>query len=318
MKTTHNVLGVSFVILALFTFSLQDITVKWLGGQYPILEMVMLRSLIALPCTLPLFYLEGGRRFPTTRQPALEYLRGAFLFLSFTTYMMGLAALPLADMAAIRNSAPLMVTLFSAVWLGERVGARHWLALVVGFVGVLLIVGVGTGTFNLGSIFVLLSTVLYALSVILTRQMQKTESGATMAYYSSLVYLVATGLLIPPSLWIGDIPHAHPSIAFLFRPWVMPSLLHATVMAGLGLIWALGMYFVARAYSVAQASVVAPFEYLALLINVMWGFVLWQQFPTLPTWAGALLALLSGFYILYAQRKIPLVKAKEISVSHSD
>src|SRR5439155_26018797 len=74
-------------------------------------------------------------------------------------------------------------------------------------------------------------------------------------------------------------------------------------MAGLGLVWAGGMYFVARAYSVALASVVAPFEYIALPINVMWGFVIWRELPPLATWAGASLTLLSGMYILYRERK---------------
>lgn len=301
-KTSSNIQGASALVLAMLIFSLQDIAVKWIGGDYPVLEIVLFRSLIALPCTFLFLHYEGKRGIPSTQQSRLEYIRGFFLFLSFTTYMMGLAALSLADIAAIRNSAPLMITLLSVVWLREKVGLRRWIALFVGFIGVLLIVKPGTATFNLGSLFALVATLSYAINVMLTRKLQTTDSSATMAYYSSLVYLVLAFVLTPLAVFIGEIPDAHPSIAFLFHPWAMPSLLDWIVMAGLGLVWAGGMYFVARAYSLAQASVVAPFEYSPLLFNVIWGLVLWREFPTLTTLVGASLTLFSGLYILYRER----------------
>lgn len=289
-------------MLAMLIFSLQDIAVKWMGGNYPVLEIVAFRSVIAIPLTLLLFRYEGGHGLPTTRQHALEYIRGGCYFLSYTAYFMGLAALPLAEIAAIKFSGPLMITLLSVVMLGEKVGLQRWLALLVGFGGVLLIVQPGSTSFNMGSICILISVLFYALAAILTRKLQRTDSSATMAYYSSLVYLIATLLLSPVVIAIGDVPNAHPSIAFLFRPWATPSLLDWMVMSGLGLVWAGGMYFTARAYSVALASVVAPFEYTALPINVMWGFLIWRELPTLTTWAGAALTLASGLYIVYRER----------------
>ncbi len=318
MKMTNNTLGVSFVILALLIFSLQDIAVKSMGGHYPVLEIVIFRTLISIPFTLLFFYSEGKRGLPTTSQLRLELVRGFFLFLSFTAYMMALAALPLAEIASIRNSAPLMITLLSVLWLNERVGSRHWVALVLGFIGVLLIVKPGLASFNLGSVFILLSTLFYALSVMLTRQLRTTDSSATMAFYSSLVYLVVALILAPISLLVGEIPNAHPSIAFLFRAWSTPSLLDAIIICGLGLVWAAGMYCMARAYSLAKASVVAPFEYIALPINAMWGFVIWHEFPTLLTWAGALLTLLSGGYILNLEQQKQAVKLEEINAIRSD
>lgn len=222
---SFNLRGIASLVLALLIFSLQDIAVKWIGGDYPVLEIVIFRSLVALPCTFLFLRLEGIKGLPATRQPRLEIIRGVLLFLSFTTYMMGLAALPLADIAALRNSGPLMITLLSVIWLGEQVGPRRWLALIVGFVGVLLIVQPGSTTFNLGSVFALLSTLFYALSVMLTRTLRTTESSATMAYYSSLVYLVVAFVVAPLALVVGEVHGAHPSIAFLFRAWAMPRLL---------------------------------------------------------------------------------------------
>lgn len=303
--TNSHLKSILFLLLAMLIFSLQDIAVKWIGGDYSVLEIVVFRSLIALPCTFLFLRYEGKRGRPTTQQPRLEYIRGFFLFLSFTTYMMGVAALPLADVAAIRNSGPLMITLLSVVWLGEKVGPRRWIALFVGFIGVLLIVQPGAASFNLGSVFALIATLFYALSVMITRKLQTTDSSATMSYYSSLVYLVVSFILAPLAIFVGETPDAHPSIAFLFRAWTLPTLLDWSIMAGLGLVWAGGMYFVARAYSQAPASVVAPFEYAPLLINIVWGFVLWREIPTLATLTGAGLTLLSGLYILYRERSMP-------------
>jgi drug/metabolite transporter (DMT)-like permease len=92
--------------------STQNIAIKWIGGDYSALEIVSIRSLVALPCTLLFYRFEGQRGLPTTQQPKLEYIRGGFLFLSYTTFMMGLAALPLAKIEAIRFSGPLLITFF--------------------------------------------------------------------------------------------------------------------------------------------------------------------------------------------------------------
>lgn len=301
--TSSNPKGVSFLILAMLIISTQSVAVKWLGGSYPVLEMVVLRNLVALPLTLLFFWREGKQGLPKTKQIKLEFTRGMFLFISYTTFMMGLAALPLAEVESIRFSGPIMITILSVFILGEKVDLRRWLALIVGFIGVLLIVQPGSATFNIGSIFILLSVLFYALTVIFTRNLQTADSSATMAFYSSLVYLFAALILVPITLAIGEMPDAHPSIAFLFRDWAMPTLLDGLIMGGLGLVWAGWMYFMARAYSLAQASVAAPFEYLSLPINVFWGLLIWQEIPTWMTWAGSALTLLSGIFILYLDRK---------------
>jgi len=303
MTNTSNLKGIGFLLLAMLIGSLQAVAVKWIGGNYSVLEIVTFRSLVALPITLLFFRLEGGKGLPTTNQPMLQYVRGLFLFLSYTTFMMGLAALPLADIEAIRFSGPMMITILSVFMLGEKVELRRWLALIVGFAGILLIVKPGSTNFNEGSIFVLLSVLFYALTVILTRKMNATDSSATMAYFSSWVYLIAAFIFSPLAAAVGEIPNAHPSITFLFHAWTMPTLLDFFIMSGLGLVWAAWAYFMTRAYSTAQASVIAPFEYASLPINVMWGFLFWREIPTWMTVAGALLTLSSGMYLLVQNQK---------------
>ena len=317
MKTTNkNLLGIGFLLLAMLIGSLQSVAVKWIGGNYSVLEIVTFRSLVALPITLLFFRLEGGKGLPTTSQPKLQYVRGIFLFLSYTTFMMGLAALPLASVEAIRFSGPLMITILSVVMLSEKVELQRWLALLVGFAGILLIVQPGSTNFNEGSLFVLISVLFYALTVIFTRKMKATDSSATMAYFSSLVYLIAAFIFSPLAAAVGEIPNAHPSIAFLFHAWTMPTPLDLFIMSGLGLVWALWAYFMTRAYSTAQASVIAPFEYASLPISIMWGFLLWHEVPTQMTLAGAGLTLASGMYLLVRDQKKKPEKQHEINEQH--
>ena len=308
-RYSDNIQGILWIILAMFIFSFQNIAVKYINSGYPVLEIVIIRSLVALPITLWFFRLEGGRGWPKTEHKLLEYSRGFFLFLSYTTYFMGLAALPLAEAASIRFSAPLTITALSVLLLGEKVGPRRWIALVIGFAGVLFIVRPGTDSFNLGSVFVFLATITYALSLMLTRRLKAYDSSAKMAYYSVTVYLGAAFVLAPLAALVGDRPEFHPSIAFLFRAWALPSPLDLAIIAGLGFIWASGMFLVAKAYSLALASVAAPFEYVTLPINVMWGYVFWREIPTLATWVGAGLTLASGLYIFFREARLKTEEA---------
>ncbi len=298
-----SIRGVGFILLAIFIFSLQNIAVKRIGGDYPLLEIVSFRSVVAIPLTLLFFRLEGKRGFPKTRRARLQFLRGLCYFLSYTAHFMALAALSLAEIAAIKYSAPLMITLLSVVLLRETVGPRRWLALLVGFSGVLLVIQPGSANFNVGSIFELISVLSYAFGAMVTRKLQTTESSATQAFYTSLVYLIGTAVIAPVVILIGDFPDAHPSVVFLFHAWAIPSLLDWLIMSSLGLLWAAGMYCIARAYSLSAASVVAPFEYAALPVSIMWDVVLWQVVPTWITLFGAFLTLSSGLYVFYHERR---------------
>jgi drug/metabolite transporter (DMT)-like permease len=302
-KIHPNIQGVIYLVLAILIISLQNIAVRWIGGDYSVIQIVAIRSLVALPITLLFFRAEGGTGLPKTHQPRLEITRGAFLFLSYTTFMMGLAALPLADIEAIRFSTPLLITLLSVVMLNENVSLSRWIALLIGFLGVLLIVKPSSANFNVGTIFVLISVLFYALTAILTRKLEPDDSSATMSYFSSLVYLAAALILAPLPALVAEMPNAHPSIAFLIRDWSMPNAFDLVIMAGLGLVWAGWMYFLSRAYSVAQASVIAPFEYVSLPVNILWGFLIWREIPTTATLAGAFLTLASGLYVLYRKRE---------------
>ena len=301
-KLDHNIKGIAALVLGIFIFSLQGVVIKTIGGHYPVLEIVLLRSLVAMPFTLMFYRMEGKRGLPQTKRMGMEMLRGATQFASYTFFFMGVATLPLATVSAINYSGPLMITLFS-MFLGDRVKPSTMVALLIGFAGVFVVLRPQDSGLNIGAIFILLSTLTYAIGVILTRMLRSDDSSATMAYFSSLFYLAAA-LLLAPIVWaIGPREGVDPSLAFLLRPWAMPSLLHLSMMLGLGLVWASGMYFTARAYVLAKTSVVTPFEYTSLLFSTMWGFFIFGDVPAIATILGALLALASGLYILFTEHK---------------
>jgi drug/metabolite transporter (DMT)-like permease len=312
-KTSSNIKGILFLLIGHLILSIQGIAAKGFSSDYPILEMVLFRSAVALPTCLVIFRMEGHRGLPKTKHLGLNALRGLFLFLSYTTYFMAIASLPLADTAAIRNSAPLMLTLLSVLFLGEKVDLKRWTALIIGFMGVLLVVQPGSTSFDLGSIFVLISTFLYTLMVLVTRKLQKTDSSAAMSYFSTWIYIIGVIVITPVTLLVGEDVGMHPSIAFLFRHWSMPAFGDWLIMSGLGIVWASGMYFIARAYSVAEVSAVAPFEYSPLVINILWDAVLWGILPTWIMLIGALITIGSGWYILnYGKKELDKQSAIEI------
>ena len=312
-KSASAYKGIGSLVLAMLIISIQNVAVKWLDGSYPVLEIVVFRNIVALPFTLLFFLKEGKRGFPKTAKPRLEIVRGIFLFVSFTAYMMGVVALPLAQVESIRFSGPLMITVLSILLLRERVALSRWFALALGFSGVLLIVRPGPQGFNSGTVFILLSALFYALTVITTRKLKDSDSSAVMAFYSSLVYLACAVLLTPVTLLIGalgigglniaELKNAGPGIAFLFHGWAAPTTADAVIMGGLGIVWAGWSYFMSRAYASADASALAGFEYLSLPINTLWGFALWREVPSWGTVAGAALILSAGIFLLRMDRK---------------
>ena len=302
-----NLQGILFLILALWIISTQSIVVKLLAGSYPVLQMVVLRNLVALPITLFLYRSEGGRGMPLSKKPGLEILRGIFLFVSYTSYMMGVVDLQLSQVEAIRFSGPVMIMLFSIILLKERVVWYRWIMLAVGLAGVTMIIRPGSSDFNSASILILVSVLFYALTAIVTGKLKDYDRSGTMAFYSSAVYLACALILTPVTLMVGELPDAPGSISFLFNTWTMPSLLDGIIMCSLGLVWAGWTYSMTHAYSLAPASVLAGYEYLSLPINAFWGFLIWKEIPALSTLGGSGMIILAGFFVAYMDRRMKRV-----------
>ncbi len=230
-------------------------------------------------------------------------MRGLLGLVSFTTYYMAIAALPLATVTSVAFAAPLFVTTLSALALGEPVDRRGWSAVVVGFVGVLVVLRPGAAAFDPAALLAVLSALCYAISQTITRYLGRRDSGATIVFSATLVSALvasASGLAAAG----GDrAAGLHPSLAFLVRGWVSPPWGALGRMALCGLISSVGIYCLTQAYRVAPASTVSPFEYVMIGWAVLWGYVFWGDIPGPWTLVGVATTVGAGVYVLHHQAR---------------
>ena len=296
-------LGILFVIAAMVSISINDMLIKRFSTGYPLHQMVFLRSLIGICLTMLVLQFEGGFGLLKTRRPGLHAIRAALLVFGNMTFFAALAVLPLATTTALFFISPLVITLLSVVFLGERVGPRRIGAVIAGFLGVLIMMRPGV---PLGEdaparwvyTLPLVAAVAYAGMNVLTRKLGGESSAAALAIYIQAAFLVVGGLFFvvagDGSLLADD---AHPSMVFLLRPWIWPPAQDWPLIFLLGLMSASIGLFLSQAYRLSEANVIAPFEYTALPLSIFWGWLLWSDWPDLWVWSGIGLIVGAGFYV---------------------
>lgn len=295
-------IGVVCAVAASTAFTLNDVGIKFLSGDYALHQIVFFRSVIALVLTLAILVpLEGGIRILKTRQLSLHMYRGLAVVIANMSFFMGLAAMPLADATAVFFISPLVVTAFSVIFLSEKVGAWRWAAVFIGLLGAMVIMRPGTSAFQPAALFPVLAAFGYASLHMFTRKIGQTEKASTISFYTMLVFVVVSGLI---GLIAGDGRFAgstHPSIAFLTRAWILPSQGDAMVMIGIGVASTAGGYLISQAYRLCEAALMAPFEYVALILAIVWGVVIFGEWPHLVVWVGMGLILFSGLFIVWRE-----------------
>ena len=301
-KRSTAIFGSLSAIVAVFCFSTNDVAIKFISKDYALHLVVLIRSLVGL-IVLFLFIvpLSGGVKVLYTNRLGLHLLRGFCVVFANITFFLGLAALPLAEGVAIFFISPLLITIFSVIFLKEIVGPRRWAAVTIGLIGVLVILRPGSETFQTASLLPLSAAFGYATLHMLTRYIGKTESAASMSFYIQLTFLAVCLTL---GLTIGDGKFSgwnDPSLEFLFRAWSWPSSDHYSILILIGTTSAFGGFFISQAYRISEAAVVAPFEYIALPIAIFWGVIVFGEFPDKTTFIGIALILGSGLYIIWRE-----------------
>ncbi|MGB0854640.1 MAG: DMT family transporter [Pikeienuella sp.] len=303
--TGGALVGVLCALGASTAFSLNDMGIKFLSGDYPLHQVVLVRASIGLLVTMAIFMpLEGGLRNMRTKRPLTHLLRGLCVVAANMTFFAAIAALPLADAVAIFFVAPLLITAMSVVILKEHVGPRRWAAILVGLLGVLIIVRPGGAGFQVAAVLPLIAATAYALLHIMTRRLGITESASTMAFYIQVTFVIVSGGI---GLVLGDGAFAgasHPSLEFLLRAWVWPQAGDVLIMVGLGIASATGGYLISQAYRISEAGLIAPFEYTALIMAVFWGYLIWGEWPIPVVWVGIALVLASGIYMALREARV--------------
>lgn len=297
-----NTAGAFCALTAILCFSFVDLGIKLLSDGYALHQVVFLRSLVSgaffLLVILPL---AGGWSVLRTRRPGAHLLRGAFIVCANVCLFLGLAALPIADAVAIFFISPLAIAVMSVIFLGETVGPRRWCAIILGLIGVLLIVQPGTEAFQPASLLPAISALLYGAMHMVTRRVRTTESAATMTFYVILTFLVSSAII---GLIIGDGRYAggpHPALEFLLRAWVPVGRADMWIILLLGVAGVTGSWLISQAYRLSEAAFAAPFEYVAMPISIFWGVAFFDTWPRLNAWAGIVLIIGSGLYMLWRE-----------------
>lgn len=278
--------GIAYFSLALVAFTVLDTSAKWLTRDLPALQVTYMRYLIAFVLAGLIFNPWRTPEAWRTRRPWVQIIRGLGLFGSTFCNFMALKTMQLAETMSIIFATPFVIALLAGPILGEWIGPRRWVAVMVGFLGVLVVTQPGFATFNPGVIYSLCGVMCYATYAILTRFLNGIDSAASMLVISAVIPVI---LLTP----------AMPSL------WVMPETGWAwTVLLFTGVLGAGGHFFVIKAYGLAPAPVIAPFMYTQILWMVAAGYIVFGDVPGPATLIGASIVVASGLYLLYRERTV--------------
>jgi len=295
-------IGMLSAIGGSMVFSVNDVAIKFLSGSYALHEVVLIRSsvgLLIMLCVILPF--QGGLAALRTERLGTHLLRALFVVASNLFYFLGLAALPIADAVALFFVSPLLITALSVPLLGEKVGPRRWIAVGIGLLGVVIMVRPGSASFHWAAVLPLASALFYALMHMQTRRMGATERAVTMAVYVQATFIVVCLLM---GLAVGDgrfADQSDPSLAFLFRGWTWPNASDWPIFLASGTASALGGYFIAQAYRLCEAGLVAPFEYVSMPMAIIWGVTVFGTWPDRTAWAGIALICGGGLYMLWRE-----------------
>ena len=275
---------VLYMLVAVALFALMDTGLKLLAPHYPPLQVATLRGASALPLVLGWTLATIGARALLRVHWPLHLLRGVLGVVMMACFVYGLRTLPLSTTYAITFIAPLLVTAMAVPFLGEKVGPRRWIAIVVGLVGVLVVLRpTGQGVMTLGGLAILLAAVCYAASAITVRLLAQRDSTQAMVFWLMLILVVGGG-------------------ALSWHEWTPIQARHWWVIAGIGIVGTLAQVTLTEAFRRGEASMIAPLEYTALVWGVLLDLTLWQVLPDGMTWVGAAIIVASGLYLVRRER----------------
>lgn len=281
-------LGILFIVLSSMVFApLSQAATKFLSGDFPLFQIVFFRSLGQMIWMLLFFCPRHGLAMFRANRPGMQLARSSLLFASQLCWISAIAFVPLATASAINFTAPVFVVILSIPLLGERVGAHRWSAVLVGFVGALIVIQPGKDGFPVEILLLLAAAFLFALYQILTRKVAAADSEATSSIYTVLVALAISSTLVP---WNYQAPADGD-----YAVW--------GAFLAMGLLGGVRHYLVVKAYAAAPASVISPFFYCELVGAALLGFFLFGNLPGLNTWIGAAIIVASGLYIAHRERK---------------
>lgn len=275
-----------------FSSSLLHLGVRYVGPELPTIEIVFLRAIFTLIATAP-FVFRPGKVAWRTNHLSLQMLRGVVGVGSMWMWYYALANIPLADAGVLSFTTPIFITIGAALYFREPVGLVRGGAVVIGLIGAVVVLKPGYAVVSTAAIAAVVSSILWALSLLMAKDLARYDSTITISFYQPL--------LVAPIAALAAIP-----------VWVMPSGPVWLVLMAMGVVAALGNFAFVQALRMTDASTLMPADYVRLLWMVMWGFFVFGEIPGWSTWLGAALIVGSTFYVTWRQTQLaPKRRAEE-------
>ena len=286
---SKNQLGFLYMFLSVCTFSIMDLLVKW-SGDYPTGEVMFFRGFFGI---LPTFFLIPRDRLKTfykTNRPKEHFFRCIMGLMALIAIIIALRELPLAVVVSLSYAAPLFITILSIFLLSEKVGIFRWIAVLIGFIGVIIISEPGFKEINYLYFLPLIFCIGMAFVTITIRKLSTSEPIWLISVFFSIIILIASLTTIP----FG---------------WIMPNFKDFILLALIGVTGGSANLFLTQSYKLSEVSLVAPLKYLSLIFAISFGYFIWNEIPTLKTLIGASLVVFSSLIIfrreIYHKEKIP-------------
>ena len=270
--------------LGMFCLSVNDVVVKGLNTSFPVWEVIFFRAFSGILVSFVLIFIFGWQSLKT-KKPIRHFVRAFSAVGCVIFYFFGLKFLLLSENIAIVHSAPIFAALLAVPILGERLGIHRITAIVIGFIGVIIIVKPGTDVFKLVSILPLISALFMASVYLSTRSLMNTDSSIAIIFYYSLALLIT-------------------SIVFFPSDFVMPNIVQLIPLMSLGVTGSLGHYFMSQAAKNAEVVVISPFEYSSFIFVGIMGYIFYNEVPSISIIIGGILIILGGVYIAYREQKV--------------
>jgi drug/metabolite transporter (DMT)-like permease len=288
-RADHVPFGILLMLGATVMYACSTALSKWQVTHYAFAEVLFIRTAISLVTCAVLILPRTGITVFRTKRLRDHAARAVTQTVAQSLILIALSLMPIAGAMAINFSAPLFATLASLVFLKESVGAARWFALVIGFVGVLIVTSPGSESFQIGALYALGNSILFGTVTVGVRGMTRTESAKTLTMYQLIWLSVFYGLTLP----------------FFF---VTPAWSDMPLIIGNGLCNMLGQYWWTRSIHLAPTSAVVPFQYLSLIWAMIFGFALWGDVPTIGLVIGSAIVIGSGLFLLWHETRPKLPK----------
>ena len=286
---TKNQLGLLYMFLSVCTFSVMDLLVKW-SGDYPTGQVLFFRGFFGILPTYFLIPKDKLRTFYKTKRPKEHLFRCIIGLVALVAIVIALRELPLAVVVSLSYAAPLFITILSILLLSEKVGIFRWAAVLIGFIGVIVISEPGFKEMNLLYFLPIIFCIGMAFVTIAIRKLSTTEPIWLISIFFTITISIAGLTTIPMG-------------------WVMPNFQDFILLALIGVTGGAANLLLTQSYKLSEVSLVAPLKYLSLVFAVIFGYIIWNEIPTLKTLVGASLVILSSFVIfrreIYHKETIP-------------